>query len=59
MAMSYYGAYASQQTINRAGKPVHPDLYADEVPVAMRPGADGVQCLARRRHVRLPALGAR
>ena len=35
MAMSYYGAYASQQAINRAGKPVHPDLYSDEVPVAM------------------------
>jgi hypothetical protein len=36
MAMSYYGAYASQQAINCAGKPVHPDLYANEVPVAMR-----------------------
>ena len=35
MALSYYGAYASQQAINRAGKPVHPDLYANEVPVAM------------------------
>jgi hypothetical protein len=36
MAMSYYGAYASQQAINRAGKPQHPDLYAHEIPVAMR-----------------------
>ncbi len=35
MAMSYYGAYASQQAINRAGKAVHPDLYANEVPIAM------------------------
>jgi len=35
MALSHYGVYASQQAINRAGKPVHPDLYANEVPVAM------------------------
>ena len=35
MAMSYYGAYASQRTINRAGKPAHPDLYEEEMPVAM------------------------
>ena len=33
--MSYYGAYASQRTINRAGKPAHPDLYEEEMPVAM------------------------
>ena len=36
MALSYYGAYASQQAINRAGKPEHPDLYAHEIPRAMR-----------------------
>ena len=36
MALSYYGAYASQQAINRAGKPEHPDLYAQEIPRAMR-----------------------
>ena len=36
MAMSYYGAYASQRTINRVGKAAHPDLYDDEVPSAMR-----------------------
>jgi hypothetical protein len=36
MALSYYGAYASQKTINRAGKPQHPDLYAREIPRAMR-----------------------
>jgi hypothetical protein len=35
MAMSYYGAYASQQAINRAGKPLHPDLYSNEIPEAM------------------------
>jgi hypothetical protein len=29
MALSYYGGYASQRAINRAGKPVHPDLYAN------------------------------
>jgi hypothetical protein len=36
MALSYYGAYASQQAINRAGKPEHPDLYAAEIPRAMK-----------------------
>jgi hypothetical protein len=36
MAMSHYGIYASQQTINRAGEPAHPDLYAHEVLIAMR-----------------------
>ncbi|MGA2259065.1 MAG: hypothetical protein ABSG53_30710 [Thermoguttaceae bacterium] len=36
MAVSYYGAYASQQAINRAGKPEHPDLYAQDIPRAMR-----------------------
>ena len=36
MALSYYGAYASQQAINRAGRPQHPDLYAPEIPRAMR-----------------------
>jgi len=36
MALSYYGAYASQKAINRAGKPEHPDLDAPEIPRAMR-----------------------
>ena len=36
MALSYYGAYVSQQVINRAGRPEHPDLYAHEIPRAMR-----------------------
>jgi hypothetical protein len=36
MALSYYGVYASQKAINHAGKPGHPDLYANEIPVAMR-----------------------
>jgi len=35
MALSYYGAYASQQAINRAGKPVHADLYEEDIPRAM------------------------
>lgn len=35
MALSYYGAYASQKAINRAGKPEHPDLYSNNIPVAM------------------------
>jgi hypothetical protein len=36
MALSYYGAYASQQAINRAGKPAQPDLYDTDLPVAMK-----------------------
>ena len=36
MAMSHYGVYASQQAINRAGKPDHPDLYAQDIPRAIR-----------------------
>ena len=36
MALSYYGAYASQQAINRAGRPEHPDLYGPEIPRSMR-----------------------
>ena len=35
MALAYYGAYASQRAINRAGKPAHPDLYEEDIPVAM------------------------
>jgi hypothetical protein len=53
MAMSYYGAYASQKTINRAGKPVHPDLYANEVPAAMK--TLGIEFMAWQGHG-LPAF---
>ena len=35
-ALLYYGAYAPQRLINKAGKPRHPDLYWSDVPVAMR-----------------------
>jgi hypothetical protein len=35
MALAYCGAYASQKAINRAGKPKHPDLYSEDLPVAM------------------------
>ena len=35
MALAYYGGYASQQAINRAGKPVHPDLYEEDIPRAL------------------------
>jgi hypothetical protein len=35
MAMSHHGVYASQQAINRAGKPEHPDLYAQDIARAM------------------------
>jgi hypothetical protein len=30
------GAYVSQARVNRAGKPAHPDLYASEIPEALR-----------------------
>jgi hypothetical protein len=36
MALAYYGGYASQKAINRAGKPAHPDIYEEDVPVAMK-----------------------
>jgi hypothetical protein len=35
MALAYYGAYTSQKAIHRAGKPAHPDLYSENLPVAM------------------------
>lgn len=35
-SMLHFGAYAPQRAINRAGKPRHPDLYWDDVPVALR-----------------------
>ena len=35
MALAYYGGYASQQAINRAGKPQHPDLYEEDIPRAL------------------------
>jgi len=35
MAALYYGAYFPQTTINRAGKPAHPDLYSNDIPVAL------------------------
>jgi hypothetical protein len=35
MALAYYGAYASQKVIHRAGKPKHPDLYPEDIPVAL------------------------
>jgi hypothetical protein len=36
MALSYYGAYASQKEINRAGKPAQPDLYDTNLPTALK-----------------------
>ena len=35
-ALLYHGAYFSQRVINAAGEPEHPDLYADEIPEALR-----------------------
>jgi hypothetical protein len=35
MAMGYYGKEISQQAINRAGRPDHPDLYAYDLDDAM------------------------
>lgn len=40
-ALLHLGAYVPQSIIHRAGKPKHPDLYADEIPVAL--AALGVQ----------------
>jgi hypothetical protein len=31
----HLGAWASQRAINRAGRPVHPDLYSPEIPIAL------------------------
>jgi len=36
MALGYYGEYASQKAINRAGNPSHPDLNDDDIPTAMK-----------------------
>ncbi len=34
-AMLHFGVWASQKRIHAAGKSKHPDLYADEIPVAL------------------------
>jgi hypothetical protein len=34
-ALLYFGVWAPQRTINRAGKPKHPDLYSSDIPVAL------------------------
>ena len=34
-ALLHLGAWAPQRAINRAGKPSHPDLYSNDVPVAL------------------------
>jgi hypothetical protein len=35
-ALLYYGIYYPQEQINEAGSPVHPDLYSNEIPRALR-----------------------
>ena len=35
-ALLYYGGFVPQRLINKAGKPRMPDLYASDIPVAMR-----------------------
>jgi hypothetical protein len=35
-AMLYHGVYFPQKLINAAGRPRHPDLYSDDVPVALK-----------------------
>jgi hypothetical protein len=35
-AMLYFGAYYPQEQINEAGNPVHPDLYSNEIPRALK-----------------------
>ena len=34
-ALLHVGAWAPQRVINRAGKPAHPDLYSQDIPVAL------------------------
>jgi hypothetical protein len=34
-ALLYFGVWAPQRMINRAGKPKHPDLYSSDIPVAL------------------------
>jgi hypothetical protein len=34
-ALLHAGAWAPQRAINRAGKPAHPDLYSQDIPVAL------------------------
>jgi hypothetical protein len=34
-ALMHYGAWVPQKTIHDAGKPLHPDLYSPEMPVAL------------------------
>lgn len=34
-ALLHFGVWAPQRFINRAGRPVHPDLYSSEIPVAL------------------------
>ncbi len=36
MALLHYGIYISQRHINMAGSPKHPDLYSNEMPIAMK-----------------------
>lgn len=40
-ALLYVGVWAPQRLIHRAGRPVHPDLYSNEIPIAL--AALGVQ----------------
>ena len=35
-ALLFLGAWIPQKDINRAGMPLHPDLYSNEIPVALR-----------------------
>ena len=41
-AMLYYGVYCPQERINEAGKPIHPDLYSNDIPLALR--SLGMEC---------------
>ncbi len=34
-ALLYLGVWAPQRAIHRSGRPAHPDLYADDIPVAL------------------------
>jgi len=53
-ALLYAGAYVPQKHINRAGKPAHPDLYARDIPVALKNLGAGYDWADGRR--KLPTL---
>jgi hypothetical protein len=49
-ALMYFGAYLPQKAINAAGRPRHPDLYAEEIPAAVKAlGMGAAPCIRENR----------